>query len=208
MANTPLELRVIAIEAFRLLIPLLEDHGERILIDDRTGEGCRRGHTVLVRETRMDANRWDPHSWELTERSTPVLLDHYETYAMPFDPGWLTLSIGRFSDLYLEPMAHVFAEAIKSQWPKGSTLVCAQPQMPGLNSGSSYHRVTDSRSKLSIFVARNYDILNHQDILGIGMLFGLMNAYQMNWFEQEQVLILTTARNRISTRLAELQKAA
>ena len=155
----------------------------------------------------MEAPPRDPHSWRFTNGITPVNLEYLETYAIPFDSRCLMLTIDQLSARVLEPMAQVFAGRVRSKWPKGSTLVCAQPQIPNLNSGS-YHRVTDPRSKLSIGVGREYDVLANQDILGICMLFGVINAYQMNWFEQEQVLILTTARTRISTRLAELQKAA
>ena len=208
MANLILELSVIAREALRLLIPLLEDAGERILVDDHS-QGHRRGDTVRVREVRMDANRWDPHSWELTERASPVNLEYYETYAIPFDSRWLTLTVDELCHRYLKPMVRVFAETIRSQWPRGSTLVCANPYLPppGTNSGG-YTRATDPNSRLSILVARDYDIIKNQEILGIGMLFGLINAYQMNWFEEEQVYVLTLARNRLSDRLIQLKRAA
>lgn len=157
----------------------------------------------------MEAPPWDPHSWRFTNDITPVNLEYLEAYAIPFDSRWLMLTIDELSGRHLEPMAHVFAGRVRSKWPPGSTMVCAIPQLPppGMNSGG-YSRMTDPNSKLSILVVRDYDILNHRDILGICMLFGLMGAYQMNWFEQEQVNVLTLERNRISTRLAELEKAA
>lgn len=211
MAKVALDLVHVAAEALRLLIPLLERPVYERILADNFAEGFLRGDTVSVREApKMESTR-DPHIWTFfNEKITPVVLDHLEWRTVQVSPGDFLLAIDQFSRRILEPQVMALAEAIHARWVPGSTLVCAMPQIPprGMASGGC-QRVTDPHSKLSILVVRDYDLMSNQDILCIGMLFGIMgNGYEVNWFEQQEIHVLTYARLKLAARLVQVQKAA
>ncbi len=207
MALTP---QIIGFEFLRLLAGDLEPRGEIVHSEHTGAAGAKQGDTVRLRSNASFRPRdlLDfSDSFNITETSTFVVLEHHSHITVELDFLDMEMGISQFSARHLEPSAQQLARVVVGSWGPGATLVTADLQIPmGLNFALL---AVDPGSALSVRLIGQPNFATNQQMLRFDILYGFsVVRYVPTLVERRALAILKRRRQELVADLERWREAA